>query len=62
MNVPALAARAPDGATNAATGMGEARMSWTIARIDVSSPPGVSSVNTTSCAPSLPAAANPRCT
>jgi len=60
MNVPALAARAPDGATNAATGTGEARISCTINRIDVSSPPGVSSVSTTSCAPSLVAAAIPR--
>src|SRR5881394_3729511 len=38
MYVPALAARAPLGATNAATGTGEARMSLMIWRIDKSSP------------------------
>ena len=59
--MPALAARAPDGATYAATGTGDARMSWTIRRIDVSSPPGVSSVSTTSCACASAARASPRC-
>ena len=53
MNVPALAARAPEGATYVTTGTGDARMSCTIRRIDVSRPPGVSSVSTTSCASSL---------
>jgi hypothetical protein len=36
MNVPALAARAPPGATYVATGTGEARMSLMISRIEVS--------------------------
>ena len=61
MNVPALAARAPDGATYATTGTGDARISCTIPRIDVSSPPGVSRVSTTSCALSFAARASPRC-
>src|SRR5450432_2620657 len=42
MYVPALAARAPLGATNAATGTGEASTSLIIWRIDKSRPPGVS--------------------
>ena len=50
MNVPALAARAPSGATNVAIGTGEARIALMIARIDLSSPPGVSSFSTTSAA------------
>src|SRR5438477_7398706 len=62
MNAPALAARAPDGETYAATGTGDARISCTIRRIDVSRPPGVSSVNTTSCAPSFEARERPRWT
>ena len=40
--MPALAARAPLGATNAATGTGEARIALMMSRIDVSRPPGVS--------------------
>jgi len=55
MNVPALAARAPLGATNDATGTGEARIALMISRIDVSSPPGVSMRSTTSCVPSVAA-------
>ena len=45
--VPALAARAPLGATKTATGTGDARMARIICRIEVSRPPGVSSCNTT---------------
>ena len=44
----ALAARAPPGAMNAATGTGEARMALMIERIDWSSPPGVSISSTAS--------------
>src|SRR5262245_44369830 len=42
MYVPALAARAPLGATKATTGMADCSTSWMIARIEVSRPPGVS--------------------
>src|SRR6266850_1439140 len=62
MKVPALAARAPPGATKLATGTGEARMSLMISRIEASRPPGVSRRSTTSCAPSRPARSRPRCT
>src|SRR5882762_3620921 len=55
MKVPALAARAPLGATNDATGTGEARMALMISRIEVSRPPGVSMRSTTSCVPSAAA-------
>src|SRR5215472_12890894 len=41
MYVPALAARAPLGATYSATGMGEASIAAMISRMEVSSPPGV---------------------
>ncbi len=47
MNVPALAARAPPGATYPMTGTGEARIARMIWRIEVSSPPGVSIRSTT---------------
>src|SRR3981081_2654569 len=60
MKVPALAARAPPGATNDATGTGEARMSLMISRIEVSSPPGVSMRSTTSCALSFAARCSAR--
>ncbi len=60
--MPALAARAPLGATKAATGTGEARIALMISRIDVSSPPGVSICSTTSCAPSRSARVSPRVT
>lgn len=40
--MPALAARAPLGATQATTGTGEARMALIMLRIEVSRPPGVS--------------------
>src|SRR5690349_7602359 len=62
MNVPALAARAPDGATYPTTGIGDARIACTIARIEVSRPPGVSRRSTTSCAFSRCACARPRST
>src|SRR6266567_3928659 len=62
MYVPALAARAPLGPTNTATGTREARIALMITRIDVSSPPGVSICSTTSCAPSLSARSSPRVT
>src|SRR5689334_15699207 len=55
MKVPALAARAPLGATKPATGTGEARIALITSRIEVSRPPGVSICTTTSCAPSLAA-------
>ena len=60
MYVPALAARAPVGPTQVATGTVEFRMSLIIARIDVSSPPGVSSSSTTSEALWAWACARPR--
>ncbi len=53
MNTPAEAARAPVGDTYTMTGTGEARMLWTIERIDRSSPPGVFSSTTRAWAPSL---------
>ena len=49
--MPALAARAPRGATKPATGVGDARMSRMMPRIAPSSPPGVSICRTRSCAP-----------
>ena len=55
MKVPALAARAPLGATNEATGTGEARIAFMISRIALSRPPGVSMRSTTSCVPSVAA-------
>src|SRR4051812_13104176 len=55
MKVPALAARAPLGATYTATGTGEARIALMISRIEVSRPPGVSICRITSSAPSLAA-------
>src|SRR3954470_18211821 len=55
MKVPALAARAPLGATKTATGTGEARIALITSRIEVSSPPGVSICRITSSAPSLAA-------
>ena len=48
---PAEAARAPDGATNMATGVLAAISRETIARVESTSPPGVRSVKTTSAAP-----------
>src|SRR5689334_11297572 len=60
MNVPALAARAPLGATNTATGTGEARIALITSRIEVSRPPGVSIWRMTSSAPSLAARSMPR--
>src|SRR5262245_44930379 len=60
MKVPALAARAPLGATNTTTGTGEARIALITSRIEVSSPPGVSIWRMTSSAPSLAARSMPR--
>src|SRR6185436_4641474 len=60
MNVPALAARAPLGATKTATGTGEARIALITSRIEVSSPPGVSTWRMTSSAPSFAARSMPR--
>ena len=51
MRNPAEAARAPEGPTNTATGTGELSMASMICRIDVSRPPGVSSLSTTRGAP-----------
>lgn len=48
---PAEAARAPDGATNTATGVLPATMRDTIARVESTRPPGVRKVRTTSAAP-----------
>jgi len=62
MKVPALAARAPLGPTQTATGTGEARMSLMMARIEVSRPPGVSTRSTASWAPALAARSRPRWT
>ena len=59
MNVPALAARAPCGATQVITGTGDSRMSCVIERIASSDPPGVSIWNTTAAAPSEAAWAIP---
>jgi hypothetical protein len=58
--VPALAARAPEGATQIATGTGEARMDWIISRMAESRPPGVSSFNTSSRAPAFCVSCNAR--
>src|ERR1051326_664051 len=60
MNVPALAARAPLGATNTTPGTGEARIALITSRIEVSRPPGVSICRMTSSAPSLAARSMPR--
>ena len=53
-------ARAPLGATNVATGTGEARIALMILRIDVSRPPGVFMRSTTAAAPSVLAARSSR--
>src|SRR5450759_4647861 len=60
--MPVAAFVAPAGATNAATGIGAARISLMMARIEVSSPPGVSICSTSNCAPSARACSMPRCT
>ncbi|MCY1182687.1 hypothetical protein D9M73_232590 [compost metagenome] len=60
--MPALAARSPLGATKLATGIGLARIALMIKRIEVSSPPGVSRLMTTNCAPSVTARIKPRST
>ena len=53
---PALAARAPLGATNPITGIGERSSACVISRMDVSRPPGVSSSSTTASSCALAAA------
>ncbi|WP_157731051.1 hypothetical protein [Variovorax sp. HW608] len=58
--MPALAARAPLGATKLATGTGEARMSLMMLRMEASSPPGVSIWITTRRAFSFAACLSPR--
>jgi len=55
MNAPALAARLPLGATNTITGTRAASCSLMMSRMDVSRPPGVSSMITRATAPSLSA-------
>jgi hypothetical protein len=52
MIAPAEAARAPCGDTCTITGTRELRNDWTISRIDVSSPPGVSSSTRSAWCPS----------
>ena len=52
---PADAARAPDGATNTATGVLAASIRVTIVRVESTRPPGVSSTNTMSAARSASA-------
>ena len=59
MNVPALAARAPEGATQTMTGSGASRNDCLISFIAVMLPPGVSSCTTTAAAPSAAALAIP---
>jgi hypothetical protein len=51
-NVPALAARLPDGPTHTSTGTSAASSAWTMSRVASSEPPGVSSSMTTASAPS----------
>src|SRR6267378_4381127 len=51
MNTPAEAARAPVGPTHTTTGISALSRRWQIARIERSSPPGVSSWMTRACAP-----------
>jgi hypothetical protein len=46
INIPALAARAPPGATYVTTGTLLERNRLTISRVDCTSPPGVSSIST----------------
>ena len=59
MNVPAEAARAPDGETYPITGTFAFKIACVICRIDESSPPGVSSVSSTAAAPASAASAMP---
>ncbi len=59
MNVPALAARAPDGATQTITGSGASRTLDTIFWVASRLPPGVLSRITTAEAPSPAATAMP---
>ena len=59
MNVPAEAARAPPGATYTATGTLAPNIAFTISRVLVTRPPGVSRRMTRSCAPLLAASSMP---
>ena len=59
MNVPALAACAPEGPTHTMTGSGASNSAWTMSRVASSEPPGVSSWMTTAGAPSAAAFAMP---
>jgi len=60
MNVPADAARAPDGPVQQITGTFEPRIDWTMWRIDESNPPGVSMVSSTAASRSRFAVSIPR--
>ncbi len=59
MNVPALAAQAPAGATQTITGTCDSSSAWVIWSIESRLPPGVLSLITTAAAPSLAAEAMP---
>jgi hypothetical protein len=59
MYVPALAARAPEGDTYVTIGMGEASIVRMISRMEVSSPPGVSTSNITNLLPAFCASSMP---
>ena len=62
MNVPAEAARPPDGATYVTTGSGALRKSVVIRYVESINPPGVLIVNTTAGAPAAWASAMTRST
>jgi hypothetical protein len=62
MNVPALAAKPPAGATQTMTGTFASRIVPTMSFIDVRAPPGVLSLITTAAAPSRTAASMPSAT
>ncbi len=58
MYAPAEPARAPFGDTYTTTGIGAARMSFTMSRVESSRPPGVSRRKTTISAPSFSASSS----
>ena len=62
MNVPAEAARAPDGATNVTTGTGALRNAVVMRYVESMSPPGVLMTKTTAGAPAACASAMTRST
>src|SRR2546428_4113998 len=62
MNVPADAARAPEGAVKQMTGTFEFRIAVVISRIEESGPPGVSIVSSTAVSPTAFAWPIPRLT